>query len=53
MTEAGGNVTFPGPDDHRLGLTGHPEVPPPRACPTAAVEVRVVGDDGFLADRYG
>ena len=46
MTEAGGNVTFLGPDDHRLGLTGHPEVLATAGRPHGGVEVRVVGDDG-------
>jgi acyl-CoA synthetase (AMP-forming)/AMP-acid ligase II len=50
MTETGGNVTFLGPEDHRRGLAGHPEILGSAGLPHPDVEVRV-GDDGEIRVR--
>jgi len=46
MTETGGNVTFLGPDDHRAGAAGHPEVLVSAGHPHSGVEIGIVDADG-------
>ena len=46
MTEAGGNVTFLGPDEHRRGLAGEPALLRTAGRPHSGVEVRIVDDAG-------
>ncbi len=51
MTETGGNVTFLGPDDHRAGAAGSPEILRTAGVPHSAVEVAVADSEGALLDR--
>ncbi len=48
MTEAGGNVTFLGPEDHRRGLTTEPALLATAGRPHSGVEVGVADDAGAL-----
>ena len=46
MTEAGGNVTFLGPDEHRRGLADEPALLRTAGRPHSGVEVGIVDDAG-------
>lgn len=46
MTEAGGNVTFLGPDEHRRGLGDEPALLRTAGRPHSGVEVGIVDDAG-------
>lgn len=46
MTEAGGNVTFLGPDEHRRGLADEPALLRTAGRPHAGVEVGIVDEAG-------
>jgi acyl-CoA synthetase (AMP-forming)/AMP-acid ligase II len=46
MTELAGNAVFLGPDDHRRGLAGHPELLASAGRPGPGVEVRLLDDHG-------
>ena len=46
MTEAGGNVTFLGSDEHRRGLADEPALLRTAGRPHSGVEVRIVDDAG-------
>ncbi|MBL8777621.1 MAG: AMP-binding protein [Acidimicrobiales bacterium] len=48
MTEAGGNVTFLGPDEHRRGLADEPALLATAGRPHSGVEVAIADDDGAL-----
>ncbi|WP_166905018.1 AMP-binding protein [Mycobacterium sp. DL440] len=48
MTETGGNITFLGPDDHRAGATGHPELLTSAGYPHRDVEIGIADTDGGL-----
>lgn len=48
MTEAGGNVTFLGPEEHRRGLAGEPALLATAGRPHSGVEVAIAADDGAL-----
>ena len=48
MTEAGGNVTFLGPEDHRRGLTTDPSLLATAGRPHSGVEVAIADDAGAL-----
>ncbi|HMQ24561.1 MAG TPA: AMP-binding protein [Acidimicrobiales bacterium] len=48
MTEAGGNVTFLGPEEHRRGLTTEPALLATAGRPHSGVEVGVADDAGAL-----
>ncbi len=48
MTETGGNITFLGPDDHRAGATGHPELLTSAGYPHGDVEIGIAGPAGGL-----
>lgn len=48
MTETGGNVTFLGPDDHRAGAAGQPELLASAGQPHRDVEIGIAGPSGEL-----
>ncbi len=48
MTEAGGNVTFLGPEEHRRGLTTEPALLATAGRPHSGIEVAIADDDGAL-----
>lgn len=48
MTETGGNITFLGPDDHRAGAAGHPELLTSAGYPHRGVEIGITGPSGGL-----
>ncbi|BBX25443.1 MULTISPECIES: AMP-binding protein [Mycolicibacterium] len=48
MTETGGNITFLGPDDHRAGAAGRPELLTSAGHPHRAVEIGIADPDGGL-----
>lgn len=48
MTETGGNITFLGPDDHRAGAAGRPELLTSAGYPHRDVEIGIIDPDGGL-----
>ncbi|WP_135455197.1 AMP-binding protein [Mycobacterium sp. DL99] len=48
MTETGGNITFLGPDDHRAGAAGRPELLTSAGYPHRDVEIGIAGPTGGL-----
>ncbi|CRZ14073.1 AMP-binding protein [Mycolicibacterium neworleansense] len=48
MTETGGNVTFLGPDDHRAGAAGRPDLLTSAGFPHRQVEIGIAGPAGEL-----
>jgi acyl-CoA synthetase (AMP-forming)/AMP-acid ligase II len=46
MTELGGNAVFLGPEEHRRGLAGEPDLLTRAGRPGPLVEVRLLDDDG-------
>ena len=48
MTETGGNITFLGPDDHRAGAAGRPELLTSAGYPHRHVEIGIAGPSGDL-----
>lgn len=48
MTETGGNITFLGPDDHRAGAAGRPELLTSAGYPHKDVEIGIADADGGL-----
>ncbi|CAJ1580504.1 AMP-binding protein [[Mycobacterium] wendilense] len=50
MTETGGNVTFLGPDDHRAGAQGRPQILASAGRPHPDAQVRI-GADGEILIR--
>ncbi|OMC41985.1 AMP-dependent synthetase [Mycobacterium sp. GA-1841] len=49
MTETGGNVTFLGPDDHRAGADGRPELLTSAGYPHRGVEIGIADASGGLS----
>ncbi|OBG87036.1 AMP-dependent synthetase, partial [Mycobacterium sp. E802] len=49
MTETGGNVTFLGPEDHRAGAHGHPELLTSAGHPHRGVQIGIADASGGLA----
>lgn len=48
MTETGGNITFLGPDDHRSGAAGRPELLTSAGYPHRGVEIGIASPAGDL-----
>lgn len=48
MTETGGNVTFLGPEDHRVGAAGRPDLLASAGYPHRDVEIGIAGPSGDL-----
>ncbi|MGV0813085.1 AMP-binding protein [Mycolicibacterium boenickei] len=48
MTETGGNITFLGPDDHRAGADGRPDLLTSAGYPHRDVEIGIAGPSGEL-----
>jgi acyl-CoA synthetase (AMP-forming)/AMP-acid ligase II len=48
MTETGGNITFLGPDDHRAGAAGRPELLTSAGYPHPDVEIGIADASGDL-----
>ncbi|MCG7609914.1 MULTISPECIES: AMP-binding protein [Mycobacterium] len=48
MTETGGNITFLGPDDHRAGAAGQPELLTSAGYPHTGIEIGIAGPSGDL-----
>ncbi|OBI66174.1 AMP-dependent synthetase [Mycolicibacterium fortuitum] len=48
MTETGGNITFLGPEDHRSGAAGRPELLTSAGYPHRDVEIGIAGASGDL-----
>ena len=48
MTETGGNITFLGPDDHRAGAMGRPELLTSAGYPHRDVEIGIAAPSGDL-----
>ncbi|MGA5545042.1 AMP-binding protein [Mycobacterium sp. NPDC051198] len=48
MTETGGNITFLGPEDHRAGAAGRPELLTSAGYPHGDVQIGIADPDGGL-----
>ena len=48
MTETGGNITFLGPEDHRAGAAGRPELLTSAGYPHSDVQIGIADADGGL-----
>lgn len=48
MTETGGNITFLGPEDHRVGAAGRPELLSSAGYPHDDVQIGIADADGGL-----